>query len=170
MKNLLKPVFVIAFAMLVSGNIFAQQKFAHINRTELIQSMPEFKTSGEKLEAYGKELQSSFEEVQVEYNKRLDDFQKNQETWTDEKKEVKTQELISIQRRLEEQRTSIQESYGKKEEELFMPVLKKASDAINKVAKAGGYIYVFESSAVHYVDDTQSTNLLPAVKKELGIN
>jgi outer membrane protein len=169
MKKLLKVVFVIALAMLVN-NTFAQQKFAHINRTELVQSMPDFKTAQEKLEAYEKELMSTIEEIQVEYNRKLDEFQKDSNTWSEEKKEVKSQEIVSIQRRYQEQNSSGQESYSRKQEELFAPVLKKANDAVSKVAKAGGYIYVFESTAVHYIDETQSTNILPAVKKELGIN
>lgn len=169
MKNLLKTIFIIAFAML-ANTTFAQQKFAHINRTELIQVMPDFKTAQEKLEAYGKELSSTIEEIQVEYNRKLDEFQKESESWSDEKKEVKTQELVNIQRRHQEQQQTAQENLQKKEQDLFAPVLKKASDAISKVAKAGGYIYVFESSAVHYFDETQSTNILSAVKQELGIN
>ncbi|MDR2126002.1 MAG: OmpH family outer membrane protein [Prevotellaceae bacterium] len=169
MKNLLKVVFAIAFAMLAS-NTFAQQKFAHINRTELIQSMPDFKTTQEKLEAYKNELVATIEEIQVEYNKKLEEFQKDSETWSAEKKEVKSQDIVNIQRRLQEQQASAEELFSRKQEELITPVLKKANDAISKVAKTGGYIYVFESTAVHYVDETQSTNILPAVKKELGIN
>ncbi|MDR1199544.1 MAG: OmpH family outer membrane protein [Prevotellaceae bacterium] len=169
MKNLLKVVFVIAFAMLVN-NTFAQQKFAHINRTELIQSMPDFKTAQEKLEAYSKELMSTIEEIQVEYNRKLEEFQKDSESWSAEKKEVKSQEIVSIQKRYQEQQASAEESYSRKQEELIAPVLKKAGDAISKVAKTGGYVYVFESTAVHYFDEAQSTNILPAVKKELGIN
>ncbi|MDR2293060.1 MAG: OmpH family outer membrane protein [Prevotellaceae bacterium] len=169
MKKLLKTVFVIALAMLVNDT-FAQQKFAHINRTELIQSMPDFKTAQEKLNAYNKELVATIEEIQVEYNRKLAEFQKDSDTWTTEKREVKSQEIVNIQRRLQEQNTSAEELFTKKQDELFTPVLKKASDAINKIAQAGGYVYVFESTAVHYVDETQSTNILSAVKKELGIN
>ncbi|MDR3287574.1 MAG: OmpH family outer membrane protein [Prevotellaceae bacterium] len=169
MKNLLKVVFVAAFAMF-ANSAFAQQKFAHINRGELIQLMPDYKTAGEKLDAYGKELNSNLEEMQVENNKKIEDFQKNSETWSAEKKEVKSQEIVTIQQRLREQQTVAEEQFNRKQEELIMPVIKKATDAINKVAKAGGYIYVFEASTVNYVDETQSTNLLPAVKKELGIN
>ncbi|MDR1553855.1 MAG: OmpH family outer membrane protein [Prevotellaceae bacterium] len=169
MKNLLKSVFIIVFAMVVN-NTFAQQKFAHINRTELIQAMPDFKTAQEKLAAYEKELLATIDEIQVEYNRKLDEFQKDNETWSAEKKEVKSQELVGIRRRLEEQNTNANDLYSRKQEELFAPVLKKAGDAISKVAKTGGYVYVFEATAVHYVDEAQSTNILPVVKKELGIN
>ncbi|MDR2474552.1 MAG: OmpH family outer membrane protein [Bacteroidales bacterium] len=167
MKNLLKTVFVVALATF-ANNVFAQ-KFAHINRTELIQSMPEFKTAQEKLEAYGKELQSNLEGIQVEYNKKMNELQQNGDTWTEEKREVKFQEIQSIQKRFQEQETTSQELFGKKQEDLFAPIVKKATETISKVAKAGAYVYVFESTALHYFDEAQSTNLLAAVKKELGI-
>ena len=168
MKNLLKIVFVVALATL-ANNMFAQ-KFAHINRTELIQSMPDFKTAQDKLEAYGKELSSNLEEIQVEYNKKLNELQQNGDKWSEEKKEIKVQELQRIQKSYQDQEAASQELFSKKQEDLIAPVLKKAADAINKVAKNGNYIYVFESTAIHYVDEAQSTNILPAVRKELGIN
>jgi outer membrane protein len=167
MKNLLRIVFIVALATL-ANNMFAQ-KFAHINRTELIQSMPDFKTAQDKLEAYGKELGSNLEEIQVEYNKKLNEIQQNADSWSEEKKEAQFQSLQSIQKRYQEQETLSQELFNKKQEDLIAPVLKKASDAINKVAKAGNYVYVFESTAVHYVDEGQSTNILAAVKRELGM-
>ncbi|MDR2064382.1 MAG: OmpH family outer membrane protein [Prevotellaceae bacterium] len=169
MKNLLKVVFVIAFAMLANST-FAQQKFAHINRTELIQSMPDFKTAQEKLEAYYKEISAQLEEGQVEINKKLVAYQNLPTTSTEEEKEAKMKQIQDMSRRLEEQKQTAQEDLQKKEQDLFAPVLKKAGDAINKVAASGGYVYVFESTAVHYVDETLSTNILSAVKKELGIN
>ena len=168
MKSLLKIVFVVALATF-ANNVFAQ-KFAHINRTDLVQAMPELKTAQEKLEAYARELQSDAEERLVEYNKKFDEYQKNQDTWSDAKKEVAVQSLVEMQKRLQEQGQVAEAMYGRKRDELINPILKRANDAINKVAKTGGYIYVFESAAMHYFDEAQSKNILPDVKKELGIN
>ena len=43
--------------------------------------------------------------------------------------------------------------------------------AIEKVAKAGGYAVVIDLAAgsMIYIDEAQVTDLLPAVKAELGI-
>jgi len=50
------------------------------------------------------------------------------------------------------------------------PIVDKANAAISKVAKANGFVYVFDVStgAVAYFSD-QSIDVLPLVKKELGI-
>ena len=51
------------------------------------------------------------------------------------------------------------------------PVMKKAFEAIEKVAKAQGLSYVIDlsSGAVVYINDANTVNLLPLVKSELGI-
>ena len=57
-----------------------------------------------------------------------------------------------------------------KEAELFQPVMEKAQAAIEKVAKANGFTYVFDLGAggLLYFSE-QSVDILPLVKKELGI-
>ena len=54
-----------------------------------------------------------------------------------------------------------------KELALIEPVESKVSDAIQKVAKEGGYTYVFEKGVLHFYNE--SNDLLPLVKKELGL-
>ena len=50
------------------------------------------------------------------------------------------------------------------------PIVDKANATIQKVAKTNGFIYVFDIStgAVTYFSD-QSIDILPLVKKELGL-
>lgn len=168
MKILLKTVFIVALAAF-ANNMFAQQKFAHINRTELIQAMPEFKTAQQTIEAYDKELKSGAEERQVEWNKKLAEFQQNFNTMDTATRNAKEQVLVDLQRRISENAELDQQRLAEKERTLFMPILQKATDAINKVAKSGGYIYVFEATATYYIDEAQSTNILSPVKTELGI-
>ena len=60
-----KLIIVIA-VVLFSNNTFAQ-KFAHISRDELVQSIPEVGAAQSSLESYGKELQSTIDDLQVGY-------------------------------------------------------------------------------------------------------
>ena len=52
---------------------------------------------------------------------------------------------------------------------LMAPLVQKAQEVVNEIAKAGGYIYVFESSQLLYIDPAQSTDLTPAARKALNI-
>ena len=55
--------------------------------------------------------------------------------------------------------------------ELFQPIQEKAVNAINEVAKAGGYVFVYDviSGSMAYVDEATVTDLGPAVRTKLGI-
>ena len=49
------------------------------------------------------------------------------------------------------------------------PIQQRAVAAVEKLAKEGGYIYVFEKASMLYVDETQSVDLTPAARKALNI-
>ena len=54
---------------------------------------------------------------------------------------------------------------------LLAPVFKKANDAIQKIGKEQGFIYIFDTStgAVPFINAEQSVDVMPMAKKELGI-
>ena len=133
--------------------------------------MPEFEEAQKNLEAFGKDLQEQMEQIQVEFNNKLADFQKNQATMAASVKQMRQQELEQLQQRFSEFQQIAQQDFQKKETELIEPVQKKANEAVNKVAKAAGYIAVFNTSvpSLAYFDEAQLTDIAAAVKKELGI-
>ena len=49
------------------------------------------------------------------------------------------------------------------------PIQQKAVQTVEKLAKDGGYIYVFETGSLLYIDTKQSTDLTPAARKALNI-
>ena len=90
-----------AVAVLCVGSVSAQ-KFARINMQEVIVAMPEFAEMQKNLEAFGKDLQEQMEQIQVEFNNRAEEFQKNQATMAASVKQMKQQELQQIQQRYTE--------------------------------------------------------------------
>lgn len=147
------------------------QKFARINMQEIVSVMPEFKEMQNNLEAFGKDLQEQLEQIQVEFNNKAADFQKNQATMAESVKQFKQQELEQLQSRYMEFQRVAQTDYQNKSAELFEPVQKKASESVAKVAKAGGYAAVFDTSAqsLAFFDEALLTDLAAAVKADLGI-
>ena len=166
----MKKLFILIAAILGVCTVSAQ-KFARINLQEIIVAMPEFAEAQKNLESFGKDLQEQMEQIQVEFNNKLADFQKNQATMAASIKQMKQQELEQLQQRFGEFQQIAQQDFQKKEAELIEPVQKKAQDAVNKIAKANGYIAVFNTSvpSLAYFDEAQLSDIAPLVKKELGI-
>ena len=166
----MKKLFILIAAILGVSTVSAQ-KFARINLQEVVVAMPEFTEAQKNLEAFGKDLQEQMEQIQVEFNNKLADFQKNQETMAASVRQIKQQELEQLQQRFAEFQQIAQQDFQKKEAELLEPVQKKAQEAVNKVAKANGYLAVYNTSvpSLAYFDEAQLVDIAPLVKKELGI-
>ena len=169
MKKAIKLTLAVVLVM-GATSLFAQ-KFGRINTQEIIMAMPETKTMQENMDTFAKELSDNIETMNVEFNTKLQDFQNNYNTFSDAIKEVKEKELNDMQTRTREFQERAQQDYQKKQNELLAPIIDKAKSAIDKVAAAGGFLVVFDTStgSLAYFDEATLTDVAPAVKKELGI-
>ena len=91
MKKAIKLTLAVVLVM-GATSLFAQ-KFGRINTQEIIMAMPETKTMQENMDTFAKELSDNIETMNVEFNTKLQDFQKNYNTFSDAIKEVKEKEL-----------------------------------------------------------------------------
>lgn len=165
MKKAIKLTLAVVLVM-GATSLFAQ-KFGRINTQEIIMAMPETKTMQENMDTFAKELSDNIETMNVEFNTKLQDFQKNYNTFSDAIKEVKEKELNDMQTRTREFQERAQQDYQKKQNELLAPIIDKAKSAIDKVAAAGGFLVVFDTStgSLAYFDEATLTDVAPAVKK-----
>lgn len=166
----MKKIILIAAAAMAVFTASAQNlKFAHVNYQELVMLMPEADEARTQLNASQKEasetLQSMVDEGQTKYTQ----YQQKASTWTAAIRESKEKELNDIQQRIQEFQQNIQQELADLQDKLMAPIQQKAYEEVSKLAKAGGYVYVFDKSSVLYVDETQSTDLTPAARKALNI-
>jgi outer membrane protein len=84
-------------------------------------------------------------------------------------RDLKQKELQDMQSRIQEFQQAAQENIRKKEADLLKPIIEKAKTAISQVAKEGSYSYIFDSSVAGFLYKPEGDNVLPAVKKKLGI-
>ena len=175
LKNLpysMKKITLLALLGIAGSAAWAQAfKFGHINGQEVIALMPERDSAQAKFMAYAKDVEEMLETMQVEYNNKLNAYQKSVKTWSDVIREQKEKELQELGQRIQEFQVSAQQDLQKQQGELLRPVIEKASSAIKKVATDGGFTYVFDisNSAVTYWNPAQSIDIMPMVRKELGI-
>jgi len=147
-------------------------KFGHVNKDELIQSLPEFDTARVNLDKYQKELVNYLELMQVELNNKSDAYSKEMKNLTDLVRQTKEQELMDMDRKIKEFQVSAQENLTAKQSELFQPIVAKVDKIIAEVGKENGFVYVFntgQGGSLAYFDETKSTNIMPLAKAKLGL-
>ena len=165
----MKKILLIAAMAFVSAAAFAQPKFAHVNFTELYQLMPEADEARATMTAASNEAQETYQAMMDEFQTKYSQYQQKASTWTATIRESKEKELSDMQARIQEFSQNVQQELAAQEQQLMAPLYQKAQDTVTKLAKDGGYIYVFEASSVLYVDPAQSTDLTPAARKALNI-
>ena len=172
MRRFIGIAMLMIIVALVGKSATAQSfKFGHINSDELIQSMPEYDSATVKLEKFRKELVNALELMQVEWNNKSDAYQKESKNLSDIVKQTKEQELMDIQKRVQDFQTNAQTQLQNKQTEVFQPIYSKVDKAIKDIGKENGFLYIFDvaKSALLYFDETKSTNVMPLVKTKLGL-
>jgi outer membrane protein len=170
-----KTIMFVVAALLAGAALMptkaSAQKFGHINSQEIVALMPERDEALTKLQAFGKELQETINSMQTDYQTKMQEYNEKVSTWNESIKKTKEDEINSIIQRVRQFQEQAEQDFAARQETLMTPVVKKAQEAIDKVAKAQGLTYVFDlaTGAIIYHDETSSVNLLPLVKAELGI-
>jgi outer membrane protein len=170
MKKLI-GIFVMLFLLAGFSTTHAQNnKFGHINVSELLSVMPERENAQKELQAFATELEEELEIMQTELEKKYAEYLKNEKSLNDVVKASRQQELQNLQSRIQEYQGSAQQNYSKKESDLLQPILNKANTAIQEVGKENGFSYIFDTSTgavVYFAENT--TDVMELVKKKLGI-
>jgi len=165
----MKKLLIIAIALITALPTFAQQKFGHIDSAALLELMPEKKKAEGELEAFAKEFQTALEAMAKEYETKVASFQQTEKSMIETVRNTKVREIADLERRIQEFQQQAQEEIGKKEQEVLTPIIDKARKAIDEVAEAKGYTYVFDNSAgfLLYAKDTE--DIMTSVKAKLGL-
>ena len=166
----MKKIFLIAAAAILTLSASAQNlKFAHVNLQELVFLSADYESAQKTLLASQKEAQETYQSMADEFNTKYSEYQQKASTWTATIRETKESELTRIQQSIQEFQQNIQTELQQQESELINPIQQKAIETVQKLAKDGGYVYVFEVGSLLYVNEAQSTDLTPAARRALGI-
>jgi len=165
----MKKTLFIAVTLLMAAPTFAQQKFGHIDSAALLELMPEKKKAEAELEAYAKEFQTALETMAKEYETKVGAFQQSEKSMIGTVRETKVREIADLEKRIQDFQKQAQEDIGRKEQEVLTPIIDKAKNAIDEVAKEKSYTYVFDNSAGFLLFAKDSEDILPEVKTKLGL-
>ena len=160
---------MLAALAILSTAAFAQQKFAYVNFTELVQLMPDADQARATIDASTKEASETYQAMADEFNTKLQQYQQKGQSWTQAIRETKEKELTDIQQRIQEFQQTVQAELQQQQQQLMAPIYQKAQETIEKLAKEGGYIFVFDQTTALYVDPAQAVDLTATARKALGI-
>lgn len=172
-------VFTLILTALISAGsaveLAAQQKIGYINANELIMSMPERDSAAAQVEAKRQEFIRQSEELQVEFNKKYEAFTTQQATLSTLIRQTKEAELQDMSKNIETFNAAADQELTRINQELFQPILESAQAAIKEVALENGFTYILDiggsgaGAVIYFPEDDPSLNVLPLVKKKLGL-
>lgn len=165
----MKKLFVIVCVSLFAFGTFAQKtKFGHVDSNAIFSVMPEKDEASKAVEQYAVTLETQLRTLNQELEGKYNDYMANQETMSPSIKQMKEEELMNLQQRIQAFQVRAQEDMQAKELELLEPIYTKIQDAIKEVGEEGGYIYIFDQSTLLY-HSSESMDITPLVKTKLGI-
>ena len=74
-----------------------------------------------------------------------------------------------MEKRISDFQQSAEDKIGAQKQKLYEPIMKKVNDAIQTVAKANGYTYIFDASSGALLFAAESDDVLPLLKKQLNL-
>ena len=154
----------------VSMSSFAQSlvKIGHVNINEIMTALPERDSAQVLLEKETNEIESTYEEMTVIYNKLFDEYQKGLSSYSELVRQTKESELLDKQKRLAEFEQNASVTLQNRNAELIKPIYEKIIKAIEKVATEGGFTYILDVSKGSVVfTSKESQNLDQLVLKIL---
>ncbi|MEN8697358.1 MAG: OmpH family outer membrane protein [Bacteroidia bacterium] len=168
----MKKVLIILTILCAAIVSQAQTKVAHINSSELIESMPEADSISARLAKEQESWKGIVEEKGIELEAKYTAFMtiKDDPNVSIAVKEIKQQEVQNLQQQYQELQQTANDVLQKKQQELLAPLLERVKTTIADVAKANGYAYVMdttEGSGIIFSD--AKFDLMPLVKAKLGL-
>ncbi|MEZ4984689.1 MAG: OmpH family outer membrane protein [Saprospiraceae bacterium] len=156
----------------VSVLSLSAQRYGHLNFGNLLSIMPESKAANDTLAALQKTMVAKGEAMAASFEKDYVAFVKAVQAGDLPPRDQQNQEA-SLRKRQEEivaYEEEIMATIEAKRNELLKPIIDKAQETIETVARENGYVMVFDTSifnAIMYAEETE--DLMPKVKEKLGI-
>lgn len=169
MMKQLKSLLIAALLFVgASQTVSAQAKIAHVDVSELMNSMPERKAAQSQLEKLGKTYDTEYNTMVEEFTTKIKKYEAESTTVSEAINKTRETEVQDMRARIQQYQQTATADLQKKEQEIMKPIHQKVLTAIQKVAKAKGYQYVLDSTIGSGVLLADGPDLLADIKKELG--
>ncbi|GAA4310645.1 hypothetical protein GCM10023143_19250 [Compostibacter hankyongensis] len=145
------------------------QKIGYVNMQDIVGHMPELANVDSSLKKFQTELGGQNQAMQKELQTKYEAYVKDSSTMSDVIKEARQGELRDLQNRMMEFQQGAQDRIQDRQNTLLKPVIDKAQNAVQEVAKAKGYTYVIDNSSNILIASPSGDDLTTQVKTKLGL-
>ncbi len=171
MNAIKKGLLLLTLTVFMGGMSFAQGtlKIGYIDSNEILSLMPQTDSLQKELKAYADGLQQQLQAMMQEYQTKVQEYQNNQATMSDLIRQTKEKDISDLQTRIQQFQASADQDLQQKQTELFNPVIQQVKDAIAAVGAENHYNYILDIAQGVVLYYENGDNILPLVKKKLGI-
>lgn len=164
MKKL--SVLFAAVMMFVTVGMVNAQKVASMDYEAVLSAMPETKKMTTDLDAFSKTKGDELNKQAEAFQKEVQQYQADAAKLTEAQRNAKEAELQKKQQNLQQLQQTAQNDLATRRDTAVKPIIEKLNNAVEKVAKANGFDFIIDSTALIYKAGPDATAL---VKKELGL-
>ncbi|MBP7973918.1 MULTISPECIES: OmpH family outer membrane protein [Chryseobacterium group] len=164
MKKL--SVLFAAVMMLVTAGAVNAQKVASMDYEAVLAAMPETKKMTTDLDTFSKTKGDELQKQAEAFQKEVQQYQADGAKLTEAQRTAKEGELQKKQQNLQQLQQTAQNDLAQRRDAAVKPIIDKLNNAVAKVAKANGFDFIIDSTALIYKGGPDAT---PLVKKELGL-
>ena len=157
---------ILAFLIVFSvGSISAQNKVAHINSQELLDTMPSRRVAIQKLQEFETAGINELKEMEMDFNQAYGKYQASLPTMSPVIQKIEEEKLMKKQQSLQDRQQSLQQEIEIYSQELNAPILDMVQKAVKIVSERMKIAYVVDESTLMYFDG--GTDITDAVITEL---
>ncbi|MFY0253314.1 OmpH family outer membrane protein [Chitinophaga sp. 30R24] len=145
----MKKLFITAAIIIAMGGAASAQRYCVIDTKYILENIPEYKESQQKLDAVAEQWQKEIDAKFQEVDKMYKSYQAEQVMLTEELKRKREDEIVAREKDakdLQKKRFGYEGDLFKKREELVKPIQDKIYNAIQKLAAGRMYDFVLDKA------------------------
>ena len=153
-----------------SSSVSAQQKYGHINSSDILDAMPEFKQLNTTVENKKKQYALQLQRMYGDYERKGKELNDYAMSMMEAVREERMREVDSLQQAIQGFEGAAQGEIEKLQGKLMKPLNDKYLKIVQSVAKENGYTYIFDIATGSVAYHPETGDVTELVKKKMGIN
>jgi outer membrane protein len=147
-SKIMKKIIITATLALAASVLYAQ-RFAYVDSEYILSNIPEYNDAIEEIDDLSIRWQREIEERFQEIDRLFQRFQAEAPLLSDDMRRRREQEIVDKERdaqNLQRRRFGAEGDLFRKRQEMLRPIQDRVYSSIEKIAKNGNYVFVFDRS------------------------